>query len=419
MTAKSDFYVRIAGRLLVAAVLLVASAIAIFTVFRLQAPHLIGQEKILTDFDVFQMAGEMARRGAATDAYFIDSMRSAQHAVHLRSDGGFMPWTYPPPYMLIVAPMGYLPIGVSYLLFIMTSFLFYLLVLRRIAGEVLPGVLFVMLPTIMILAGVGQNGFLTGGLIGAFMLAALGGRASAGLPLGLMIVKPHLAAGIALMTLLERRWRAAALAAATAAVACLATTFVFGIEIWPAFQNSVEESGALLSEGGYSLNRMTSIYAFVRSLGVAAPLAFAAHGLGALAALGATLLVWRNPDLSPQIKAAAFCVASLFVSPYNYDYDLTILGVAIAFLMRDLLKRARMLELFGLWLLSWCVLFCGVMTQLAPSGEPGSANLNTSVSWTAPLLILLIGAAYGVLRRPARDPREAKPQPTAQGLSAA
>src|SRR5690606_10384775 len=132
-----------------------------------------------------------------------------------------------------------IPVGISYLLFISASFIFYLLILRRISGDYLSGVLIAILPVVILMMRTGQNGFLTGALVGWFLLAFAERRYSAGVPLGLMVIKPHLAAGIALLALLGKRWMAMVVAAVIVLVSLAAATMAFGLAIWPAFLGGV------------------------------------------------------------------------------------------------------------------------------------------------------------------------------------
>ena len=76
-------------------------------------------------------------------------------------------------------------------------------------------------------------------LIGWFLVAYRDGRDRAGIPLGLMVIKPHLAAGIGVLTLISRRWRVALLAAAIIAASSLLATFAFGPDIWTSFRAGV------------------------------------------------------------------------------------------------------------------------------------------------------------------------------------
>lgn len=379
--------------------MVVAAGLAVVSMILFQAPHLLGRDKVLTDFDAFYIAGGMADQGRAADTYYASRMMAAQS--EFSSYHSFMPWTYPPPYTLFVEQLSGLPVGAAYLLFITVSFIFYMLVLHHIAGRYFPGVLIAIFPTIVLLVRSGQNGFLTGGLVGLFLVAFAGRRVWAGIPLGLMIIKPHLAVGISLMTLLGWRVAVAVVGALVVTAALLVSTMAFGTGIWPAFMNGVQEAGRFLAEGHYPLFRMTSIYASVRSFGGSASLALAVHATGAAVACGVLLLVWFRAATF-RTRAAVVCVASLFISPYNYDYDLTIMGVAIAFLLPDFLERTGRMERFALCALCWLATGYGLaLSALYDTATVASILQNDNLSLMAPMLLVLITAAYVVLKRPA------------------
>jgi len=48
--------------------------------------------------------------------------------------------------------------------------------------------------------------------------------------------------------------------------------------------------------------------------------------------------IWTKPIPHP-LKAAALCIGSVMVTPYVLGYDLCILSVAVAFLVKDALSR--------------------------------------------------------------------------------
>lgn len=332
------------------AFLVTALCLVLLSAVRFQAPHAIGAEKVLTDFDAFHIAGRLAASGQAADAYHAGTMLEVQQRIS--GTRSFMPWTYPPPFTLFMQSLSQLPIGLAYALFITLSFGFYLLVLRRIAGEYLPGVLIAVAPIVILNLRTGQNGFLIAGLIGSFLLFWRHRRPIAGLPLGLMIIKPHLAAGVGLMALISRRWTTLVFAALVALALLAVSTWAYGWDIWQHFLNAVREAGQFMALGYYPLFRMNSIYAALYSYGLPAPMAMAGHALGALAALGLLTRVCLR-KLEYRFQVALICALSLFVSPYSYDYDMAILGVALAFILPDLLARCSGRELAGLLALSW------------------------------------------------------------------
>jgi hypothetical protein len=263
-----------------------------------------------------------------------------------------------------------------------------------------------MLMTFVMLIRTGQNGFLTGALIGWFLLAFDNRKAGAGIPLGLMVIKPHLAAGIALLALLGRRLAALAIAAAVVAITVLLSTALLGTGIWADFTNAVHESTALLTDAHYPLFRMTSIYACVRSFGFDGATALAVHAIGAVISVLCIVGLWLKDGPSRRVMAGAM-VGSLFISPYNYDYDLAILGLAIAYVLPDLLARTTSWEIVLLCGLTWLTTGWGLLVYsivIAGGRTDPSGIGNDTVYWSFPAigLILLAIAGTRILRRQPR-----------------
>jgi hypothetical protein len=145
----------------------------------------------LVDFHDFYIAGVLTAEGHVNHAYdFLELLAQQQRLFGAMS---LMPWTYPPPFDLLLGPLALLPIGVAYTLFIGTTLGAYALTIRRLAPGELATVLMLIAPAIVVTIRCGQNGFLTGALIGSTAIGLLEGRAWAGIPLGLMVIKPHLA----------------------------------------------------------------------------------------------------------------------------------------------------------------------------------------------------------------------------------
>ena len=285
----------------------------------------------LFDFEGFYLAGQLVWRGAIEQAYHFATLFQLQKSVY--GTEGFQPWTYPPQFDLVVAPLALLPQGLAYSVFMTGTLAAYLATLRRVAAENFVPVLILLVPVIVITIRCGQNGFLTGTLIGLTCLALQTGRSLAGLPLGLMIIKPHLAVGFAVYTLVTRRWGTALVAAATVAATSVLATVLLGPAVWTAFFDSTKEAGIFLDRGFYPFFRMVSVYTAVGSFGAPALLATAAQAVVALLALGSIVLASRQ--FSPRRALGITAIATLLISPYEYDYDLMTLGIGLGLLMPD------------------------------------------------------------------------------------
>ena len=403
--ARGGFAQIAASRLILQALVVVALVLVAHSAITIHAPEWLGQTKILTDFDAFYIAGTLAGRGDAADAYAARTMLPA--LAEVSATDSFMPWTYPPPFTLVMDAFARLPIGASYAIFALGTFGLYLAVLRKIAGPYLAGAVLLVLPVVILNLRTGQNGMLIAALVGLILLGWRDRKPGAGIPLGLMIIKPHLAAGVGLLALSSKRWEMIAGAAVVAGLALTLSTMAYGIEIWSAFGGAVREASVFLEKGLYPLFRMNSAYAALHRLGLPPAAAMSGHIVVALAALG--LLGWAcTARIAFPARAALICALSMFVSPYNYDYDLAVLGVAAAFLLPDLLEKCSAVELGGLLGLAWLACGYGLVTQIVSErmqrdGESSMAGASNQPSLTFFLLLAACAYAAYLMARPQRD----------------
>jgi len=107
-----------------------------------------------------------------------------------------------------------------------------------------------------------------------------------------------------------------------------------GSAIWHAFAASTTFTQTVVLEaGGTGWEKIQSIFSAVRMWGGSVPLAYAAQAL--LATTLAVTLAWLwHSDAAFELKAAALAVACLLATPYVLDYDLVVVGLAIAYLAR-------------------------------------------------------------------------------------
>ncbi len=397
MTGGTARRAGLAGRLL--AGLLILAFFAAVGASALVLPSL-GAGGNLVDFDAFYLVGRLVAEGRAAAAYDPAVMAGLQQA--LVGHAGFMPWSYPPMFDLLVAPLPALPRGLSYALFTGLTLAAYLAVLARLAGRSLPLVLLALAPPIYVCATIGQNGFLTGALMGGFALLSLAGRPAAGWPLGLLVIKPHLGLGLAVQALAAGRWpvlaRAALLGLGLAALA----TLLLGPSIWPAFRAGLAASGEALATGFYPLFRMTSVYALLHTLGAPPGLALAVQGGTGLLACGLVARAVRA-GLAPRQTLAMACFAAALVSPYLYDYDLVAAGVGLALIAPDLQARSTLPERLVLLALAWVAGGWGLIHALATAGlawEDRAAAMRETPSYGAVACLLALALIARLLRRP-------------------
>jgi hypothetical protein len=352
----------------------------------------------LIDFNDFHVVARMVAAGRAAQAYDWPLLQAEQLAQ--TGAWAFMPWAYPPPFTLLMGGFGVLPIWAAYFLFSAATWLLFQSALLRLCGNASVPALLIVMPALLINAYCGQNGFLTGGLIGWSLVGLRERTSRGGWPLGLMIIKPHLAAGVGLLALLGQRWATVARAASSAVGLCLLSTAVLGPAIWIAARNGAAVSSEALWSGQFPLERMTSVFAAMHRFGVAPPLAMAIHLVFALC--GVFLLIAAvMRKVERDLLLALGAAVTLIIGPYNYDYDMVTLAFAVGLVLPRFLARARVAEAILLVLLSWIGLSNYLWVGLRQIWY-GVPKIEASMHlWTISPLALIAMAALvtSVLRR--------------------
>jgi len=354
----------------------------------------LSSKRNLNDFDEFYLIGRLYREGDILQSYDMQHLLEAQ----LKFTGvqSFLPWTYPPQFTAFTIILPLVTIGWSFLLFTGGTLAFFIGIARRFEWQYMGAALLAIFPSLILNARLGQNGFLTGGLIGLILLAIRDTRRNGGIPLGLMAMKPHLAVGLALLSLLERRWAMIAVAVATTVLTSFAATAVLGWGVWPVWLAGVAQSSGFLHDGAYSLYRMSSIYAFVRSFGASAGVAFALHIAVTLCVVGMLAYAFVRGCPRHYLLALA-ALANVFISPYNHDYDYVSLALGLSLVLPDLLRRMRSIELAAFYLLCWIGTGAGLAQHLRAVLFYGSLvhPRNSSLDWSiqAPAIILAAAVA--------------------------
>jgi glycosyl transferase family 87 len=163
--------------------------------------------------------------------------------------------------------------------------------------------------------------------------------ALAGLCLGLLSYKPQFGLLFPIVLIADRRWLTIAVAAFTVGALAMASWLAFGSASWEAFVHWMPITGrVVLGEGAADWSRLQSLFGLMRAHGAGEMLAWTVQTVSALAVVAGIVALWRSPA-SYEIKAAALAAGALLVTPYIYIYDLVVLAVAVAFLLRLALRR--------------------------------------------------------------------------------
>ena len=393
----------------------VAFAVMLFIgyIIFLQIRHLSGAFGPATfiDFDAFRVAGHLALHGKMVAAYTPKDMYAAEAA--MGSAGVTMPWAYPPQFDLVVPVFALLPRVVTYAIYTPLCLGLLFLAIWRLSGRDIPWVITAASAALVQASFCGQTSFIMAALAGWFALAMLKGGRYRGIPLGLMVMKPHMALGIGALALIRRDWRALGQALTVVLATGALATVVYGADIWPAFLHGVEASGQVLREGKFVSFRMMSTFIALLGLGVPAGAAMKVQAFVAVAALGLLVaVVRRGIPLLDQLGLAMLC--TLIISPYAYDYDMPTYMVAIALLWPGLKMQARLglrsLLLFtGFAATGWSTYLS--FTRGAQTGIDAAVRSGQIIVFPGLLLVALTVAIAAFLLRQPQDVQAAVPQP--------
>lgn len=289
---------------------------------------------IPTDFVNVWAAGRLALEGHPAHAWDWDIQKQVELALLKQDFVGHFAWHYPPPFLFVAAFLAQFPYAVAFIGWAAFSMVPYLAVMRAIIGRNAGLVIAVGFPAAFLNILVGQNGFLTASLIGGMLYLLPTRPVLAGICLGLLSYKPQYGLLFPLVLLAAAEWTVLFTAAVvTVAIAGL-SWFAFGTESWQAFFHWIPMfSQAFLTEGRAPWFKMQSIFALVRYLGGTEQLAWIFQWVLTAAVAVALVVVWRS-RLPYALKAAMLATAALLTTPYLFMYDLVVLGIAVAFLIR-------------------------------------------------------------------------------------
>jgi Glycosyltransferase family 87 len=286
------------------------------------------------DFIAFWSAAWLALQGRPEAAFDWQAIATAHQAAvpALHDPFYLLLWHYPPTFLLAVLPFGYLPYLAALAVFLLGSIAAWAALIRRIVPDRRYWIAAAAMPAGLINLFHGQNGFLAAALAGFALLLLERQPLIAGVLIGLMAIKPHLAILFPIALVASGNWRAFVAAAVTATLFSLVSVAAFGWDTLAAFVHDMPSAGSLIDQGILPWGMMPSPYVFALALGAPHTVAWALQGAAALAAMVGTWIAWRSPTAPFAARAAVLLTGALLISPYVFYYDMTWAGLAVGWL---------------------------------------------------------------------------------------
>jgi len=289
------------------------------------------------DFVTFWAASRLTLDGTPLKTYSITVLAQTAKLIspHIIGRGA---WFYPPTFLLLVRPLALLPGPISYLVFVVVTTTIFVYLLRKVLPMSLAFLPIIAFPGLWINAVQGQNACLTASLaLGAFLLLRRR-PILAGVCIGMLAIKPHLAILFPLALACAGMWAAFIAAAVTVVLFTGLSIVVFGTTVVPMFLHSLHDANYYIANGALPWAQMASVFAMLRQVHIGIMPAYVAQACMAIAAASAVIWVWRNSQ-ELEVQATALVAGTFMCSPYLLNYDAVWLGIPIVLISAKALQN--------------------------------------------------------------------------------
>jgi alpha-1,2-mannosyltransferase len=300
-----------------------------------------------SDFSVFWVASHAMLHGAPAQVYDYVAFGKLERLLLAGGQhGDFLPWLYPPMFLLLVTPLALLPFWPAFFAFVGTSVVIFVAGVLRVSGLAhalgsakLARLVVAAFPCVFVCAVFGQNSLLTAALVAFAVCWVERKPVLAGLCIGLLAAKPQMALLFPLVLITARAWRVMVVAALTAVLFTVLGVLVCGTQSLHLFLASADLARHITLEHGVHFWLASSTpFAVLRLAGVNLTSAYIAQACVATVAAAAACYVWRRThDIGS--RAAVLAVATLIANPYVWHYELAWLGIALANMAATGLRR--------------------------------------------------------------------------------
>ncbi len=306
--------------------------IAAFLWFLVAAIHIqvdveVGKPYLSGDFFALWSWAKIASNHPVAELYDAGKLHDAQLALGMLPLEQ-APFPYPPTFLLMLWPLGFLSYGAAYAAWIgVTLPLCLLASCAGARGKAPMAVATLLAPTTAVCLVCGQSGFLLAALLVGGLRLLPRRPVLAGVLFGLLAYKPQFGILLPVALVAAGQWRCIAAACATTAGLVVVTVAAFGASMWETWWRALPVYAAWFYKVMVANPLMPTVLTNLQRLGASQGLARAAQ---VAAALAAGIVVWRAWRRLPHSLAVpALLAATCLATPYAFVYDLPMLSSAV------------------------------------------------------------------------------------------
>ncbi len=292
------------------------------------------EKGIITGGDFVNMwaAAKIALRGDVMTLFDLTAYHKNLEDFFAHTIPQFYNWSYPPHFLLLILPLGFLSYPAALAVWITFTFALFAFAVayNRPSPWWLVGVL-ALSPAACANFSVGQNGFLSAALLVGGLRLLPKHPWLAGIAFGLLTYKPHLGILVPIVLIAMREWRTIFAAATTCIALVTASITAFGIAPWQAYitQTMPFQRGLLEIAPRTLYTRMNpSVFMSARIVGASVPVAYALALATSITVIILTVRFVRRYGWN-DLTQSMVLMATFLISPYLFFYDMPIVFSAI------------------------------------------------------------------------------------------
>lgn len=277
--------------------------------------------------------GRFVGEHPAITIYDPVALRSAQLALGM-DPGASYPFPYPPSFLLVVWPLGWLPGWLAWVALVGVSLPLYLWATVGANWRSPASLVALAAPTTAIAIVSGQSSLLAGALLAGGLRLAAGHPVAGGVLFGLLTYKPQLGLLVPVALVAAGLWRTLTVAGATAILLVAATSLLFGLSIWPSWVAALPAfSRQFAAESGEIMHLMPTILVALLQLGVPPVLAQLAQWAGTATVAAIVWILFRSGPHN--LAGAGLLVATFLATPYAFVYDMPVVATAVIWVVAE------------------------------------------------------------------------------------
>ncbi len=250
-------------------------------------------------------------------------------------------WLYPPHYLLLIAPLGFLPYHYALAAWLAISILLPVITLRYF-WRINYGFLFIAIfnINIFICLIMGQNALILSSIAGIGIASMKKQPWLAGICFAIVSMKPHFAILIPVALVFGRYWQTLIYTIISTLILMTISSFLFG---WDVYIIAVEHFSAVQNYSLASNHWFFSIYSTYRALldiGFLPAYAWMGHLVIASISIYYFQKIWWQ-DYHLANKWLAFGITALLCTPYNLSYDAVWITLPSIFMFSHLTSKQQ------------------------------------------------------------------------------